>query len=509
MKNWGVMHWILLGWLSLFSLHGVAGASVPVVKASETDPNKLVGAVCVIRHQDQLVMLAEVITEKFSLPGGYIDKGETPQQAAARETLEETGIRVKVGDLIQNRGRAAIYACVAQEPILVSSFKDKYDHPIVASWFSRHFATEVKRVYLIDPMTLPASEYRYQKDIELLTGWLNATPESDIDLYDSLARQLNLMNQYELETILTFQQAVAGWPADIQSLFVGLASALNLTGEPLFIVFLVLLIASLCPTRYLLVWLFALVMMLFTTLLLNFSVTAPRPYFAMPQLQQIDANGFGFPSSHVLLATLVWMSVWQLSSHKLKAAGKVLSALLVVILVSGLGVARVWFGVNFFSDIVVSILLALGLTIPLFAWWRVDSVSALTLAGNRWFWLFATIMVGVVASYTLDPKIAYIFGGLLGVFLSVEYATRTEPKTRLSLGRTLLAFVAISLVAFGLYRLINYVSYQQTVSLIVLTIKGCGAAAISAWLIGGAAFIRRRLATSSESDFPAADDRDQ
>ena len=36
----------------------------------------------------------------WGLPGGYIDRGEVVENAAIREVWEETGLRVKVGELI-------------------------------------------------------------------------------------------------------------------------------------------------------------------------------------------------------------------------------------------------------------------------------------------------------------------------------------------------------------------------------------------------------------------------
>ncbi len=41
--------------------------------------------------------------EYYSIPGGGIDKGESPEDAALRELYEEMGVRIKLGDLVAHR----------------------------------------------------------------------------------------------------------------------------------------------------------------------------------------------------------------------------------------------------------------------------------------------------------------------------------------------------------------------------------------------------------------------
>ena len=66
-----------------------------------TDP-KVAAAVVVI--QDHQVLLTRRINEPFqgywTLPAGFMDAGEKPEETATRECLEETGLIVKITRLI-------------------------------------------------------------------------------------------------------------------------------------------------------------------------------------------------------------------------------------------------------------------------------------------------------------------------------------------------------------------------------------------------------------------------
>ena len=65
------------------------------------DPKVAVGVA--VFDGDRLLLVRRVMNPGrglWSLPGGYLDLGEDPREAAAREALEEAGVEVSVGDVI-------------------------------------------------------------------------------------------------------------------------------------------------------------------------------------------------------------------------------------------------------------------------------------------------------------------------------------------------------------------------------------------------------------------------
>jgi 8-oxo-dGTP diphosphatase len=63
----------------------------------------LVGVGAIIIEQDRVVLVKRAhapLLGKWSIPGGVLEVGETLRQAAVREALEETGLRVEVGELL-------------------------------------------------------------------------------------------------------------------------------------------------------------------------------------------------------------------------------------------------------------------------------------------------------------------------------------------------------------------------------------------------------------------------
>jgi 8-oxo-dGTP diphosphatase len=63
-------------------------------------PNYTVGAVCVLEHEGEVLMLSQPHRRGWSLPGGLVDPGETPAEGVAREVREEVGLDIDPGDQV-------------------------------------------------------------------------------------------------------------------------------------------------------------------------------------------------------------------------------------------------------------------------------------------------------------------------------------------------------------------------------------------------------------------------
>jgi ADP-ribose pyrophosphatase YjhB (NUDIX family) len=62
-----------------------------------------VAATTVTLFENKIVLVKRAISPgygKWVVPGGFVDRGETPQEAAVRETLEETTLEVRVTSLL-------------------------------------------------------------------------------------------------------------------------------------------------------------------------------------------------------------------------------------------------------------------------------------------------------------------------------------------------------------------------------------------------------------------------
>ena len=62
-----------------------------------------VAVICIVPRQGKVLMIKRATEQGYGLwglPGGYVDRGEVVELAAAREVWEETGLQVEPGELI-------------------------------------------------------------------------------------------------------------------------------------------------------------------------------------------------------------------------------------------------------------------------------------------------------------------------------------------------------------------------------------------------------------------------
>jgi 8-oxo-dGTP diphosphatase len=114
-----------------FKFCPVCGGDLEARLLKATEPERLVCRRCAfVFYLDPKVAVATIVTDdhghillvrraiepgygKWVIPGGYVDRGEEVRVAATRETLEETGIEIRLERLVD------IYSYAGRAPVII------------------------------------------------------------------------------------------------------------------------------------------------------------------------------------------------------------------------------------------------------------------------------------------------------------------------------------------------------------------------------------------------------
>ncbi|WP_279623962.1 phosphatase PAP2 family protein [Aeromonas veronii] len=376
---------------TLFLLLLALFAALPALSAEPAAPTAPTAAACAIRHQDQLLLVQDRISSRYSLSGGYIDGGESPQQAALRELFEETGLR---GEVVQELGRwqrALIFACRTLEPIVAQQ-----DSDFVSLLKAPNLGGEILNARLIAIDQLPREQRRFPDQLDWLQSRLDQVPESEMLWQADFVAQGNALHQVEIPLMMRLQQWLG---PDVWWLSVS-----NLFGSGGFQLALIPLLLPLLGWPRLRQLLFA---MLWLGLLVQASkegIGWPRPFHLQPLLATQSAQGFGMPSGHTASALLFWGALlgWLWPTHRWRAFS------LALLLALTTGLARVWLGVHFISDVAVGLLIG-ALLLAVRPCWRADRQSA------AWLLLIASALA--LGGLTQSAHLARIGLAALGLWV--------------------------------------------------------------------------------------------
>lgn len=368
----------------VFCLLLLLGGALPASRA-ESPPS---AAACVIRHQQGILLVQDRLSSRYSLSGGYIDRGETPEQAALRELFEETGLQGRVTGELGRWQRARVFACQTLEPLRVqrgTGFVSLLQAPDLGG--------EILNARLIAAADLPPDQRRFPAQLDWIAPRLAEVPESQVLWVTDFSDAASALHRAELPLIQRLQQWLgpdALWPR-----------AGNLLGSAPFQLALLPLLLPLLGWSRLRHLLFAMVLLTLVVNLLKAGIGWPRPFHLQPELARQSAQGFGMPSGHAA-STLLY---WGLLLTSLPALRPWQGGMLALQLAGLAGVARVWLGVHFFSDVVAGLALGallLALRAPLAAQAaRQSPWGILLLVSTLAAWLTQSTTLGGLAMFTL------------------------------------------------------------------------------------------------------------
>lgn len=478
----------LLLFISLFSSFVFAQENLASQQTVYYQPK---GAMCVIHDEDgQVVLVQDYLTRTLSLPGGYIDSSETFQAAAKRETFEETGINVDIGELLSIDNNRVVFACHTRESVgfLKQAIDNHFGAAIIPALNAKHFGKEIRQVYLASLTPTVLDKYRYPGDTAALNSWVKESSPSVFHVLEDLSDKASELQIKQLPVMASFQAWVKSMPMIGSLLSLG-----NGLGEGAFAVGLFLLLLLLLPLRYGLTIAFALLATAYSVNLLKMGFAIPRPFYFLPNLQQAQASGFSFPSGHATQAAAIVGLLLGWVTKRGEQCGYIgLSTALVSWLMFSLfaGAARVWLGVHYPTDIVAGICLGgLIALVSLVVYQRRYTDKKRLIESTR-LWLLLLVVYFFATLQLLQPLYVFAWFAALGLFVSLFFNREQSEVLNINHWQQVIASVTGVAVIAGVG--LSLVT-SSTTSIFILGVNALAIFSGVLWILIGAPYFTRRF----------------
>lgn len=415
--------------------------SFSVASSSVALPEGIKGALCLVRADNKLVLVNELMTHKTSLPGGTIIEGEDPAFTAQRETWEETGLVVTVGPMLGFNERAVFYDCVSDSSVVAFNFNNAWDGNELPVWFAPHYGVEISSAMLIAPNSVPVSQYRYPEQWDMVKAMFHKASEQPVTYVNDLVSAAPTYHQVELGWLMQLQALGASSSLlGAIGLFLG-QLALYLTSPELLLVLLPLVMWRM-GRDFTYQLFFAVTTTSLLALVAQQGFSLPRPHVYWPVLEITQSHGYGFPS----LPIAVWSvcSALLLKRAGLLRSGRALriTSLLIALIILG----QFYTGSAFIADMLMG-----GILGGLVAWHIIrlegkPNVNVAQLLGSKSVWIAMAALAAVLTTLWPLP----VFSAWLATLIVVAMLLMFFRQSSLLLLQEHALIIVVSLLSVNL-----------------------------------------------------------
>lgn len=441
--------------LSLFSAFSVT--------ADDLLPDHIKGALCLVRADNQILIVDELITGQLSLPGGTITPGEPASIAAQRETWEEAGLAVTVGHVLGYTDGAVVFDCVSDSEIISFQHRNELGGFELPIWFAPHYGVEVSRAMLIEPNAIVPEQYRYPDEWGRVSEMFGNASEQPVTYVDELIGAAPKIHQAELSGIKGFQTVIQSLPAAVSNLILSTDQLL----KPWLFIVVIPMVAWYFGRSFALKFGFTLVAVTLLSLIAHQGFGFPRPHAYIPSLKLVDSTGYSFPS---LVATL-WVSLGSLVIWKLKKLSDTKAWIYLAVGLVWITIFKTYSGSSFLSDI------AMGAILGGLGTWhivRLDSkpdVNVSELLSSKAIWWGLTLLTVILTVIWPLPTFTFWLAMLITISGTITLLKGQLLAKAVPFNFMIGVIALLLLINFLISVAGGYIAYSGIGSLIVETVR--------------------------------------
>ncbi|MBR9873499.1 MAG: NUDIX domain-containing protein [Vibrionaceae bacterium] len=426
----------MLRQLFFVTLYYVLLGSSPAIAASFSEPVE--GALCVVRADDKLVLVHEILTNRISLPGGTIIEGEPPRTAAQRETWEETGLVVTVGKELGRTETAVFFDCVSDSELISYSMVNSMGGNELPIWFAPHYGVEIASAMLLTPEQLLVSTYRYPAQWQTVVGYFNDATHQPVHYIHHLIESAPSFRQIELDWMMGLQSWVGSLSeTSFQTASQSAEMILELTA-PAILLFLFPLVMMRFGSRFVFRLFFAISVTSVMILVAQQGFSLPRPHVYMPVVELTHSFGFSFPS----LPIAVWCCVLTFLFYKIGNFGVNVSTGLIIGITLLVILAKYFLGTAFILDMLLGALLGILVAWHILRLEGSPKIHVDQLLTSKGVWLAMTAFTAVISVIWPLP----VFGNWLAILMAASVIVMTFDKSQVQISARQTVFVTLVLV---------------------------------------------------------------